>query len=267
MKSFLRTAIIALTGICLLAGSAAADSKKLSKRLDEIRAKYVTTMGMYDQLRADVETLSVLPNAKEISGVSGDQFTSALKTCWEQPIESVKGAKREAIDIGRAAKAFKDRTAMKGLKDTEIEVSNARNAVNQCKPAAMDSVKGQMGSMNDAAKSALDNKVSLIDQIRILSKHELPTRAKSLTEATAKIQGEVIAELKTAEAKAKAAKANPLGGGKKAKKEVKRLKSVQVQADELMKLVQTEMTAMPKELTSTTTNIVKNITDVGALIQ
>jgi hypothetical protein len=131
----------------------------------------------------------------------------------------------------------------------------------------MASAKVDTSGMNDAAMSALDGKLSLLDQVRILTKHELPDRVKGLTESTTKLQGEVIASLKTAEVKAEAAGKNPFGGGgKKEKAEVQRLREVEAEAKELQELVVRELSQMPSELSGTAQKVVTNITNLSALL-
>jgi hypothetical protein len=91
-----------MSAIALASGAQASDADKLISRIQELRAQYTVTLGMYDQLRTDVEAISVLPNAQEISGLSGNQFSSALTACWDAPIEKAEGFQRSAIDAKSA---------------------------------------------------------------------------------------------------------------------------------------------------------------------
>jgi hypothetical protein len=180
----------------------------------------------------------------------------------------VKDVQREAIDAGRAAASLKERSAMRGVKDTEIELKNARASVTSCKDKAIAASQLSPDALNDAGKEALETKLATIDQIRVLSKHELPTRSKKIVEDATKLQAEALAAIKTAEVKAQAAAKNPFGGGgKKEKQEVEKIKSVQAEAEAFQKLVTQETTEIPAELTKTGTQMGKNITDLSALLK
>lgn len=239
----------------------------MNKRIDAIRAKYTTTMGMYDNVLTKVDEISVLPNAAAIVGLSGTQFESALKGCWEAPLTNVKDAKTEAIDIKRAAEQFKNRTAMKELEDTKTSLNNAVLSVESCEPNAMKALGGDTTSINDETKAALKGKLDIVNTLRILTKHELPTRAKDLTAESAKLKTDLVAAIAKAEGEAAVAAKNPFGGGgKKEKTRVASLKALETDVDSLMQLVTKDMTEVPTELATTVGKVLKNITDVSALI-
>jgi hypothetical protein len=252
----------------LSAAPALADEvTEFQKRIESVRANYTTTIGLFDQLRLDVEAISVLPDAKAMTGITGQQFESALKSCWEAPLKDVKDAQRQAIDAARAASNFQNRAGMKDLDDTKIELTNALGSVESCGPNAIGAAKVEVDKLNDQAKAALDQKLALVNGVRVLSKKTLPDKSKALGSEAEKLKTDMLASVKKAEGKAAVAAKNPLGGGgKKEQQKVDALKALEADVDGIAALVAKDVPEVGKELGDTGMKVGKNITDVSQLV-
>lgn len=223
------------------------------KTMEQLKGQYVVAMGLLDEVKSRVETVTALDESVVTKHLRVDAVVTSFKDCFEESTYVVEGAQKEAVQFANAASSFNSRAAYKDVAQTKKMVDNALSEVKACGPESLANAKRFPKKATDETKAYVDNKIKEVDAIRILIKKAIPEQADAL-KSTASAS---VAKMAEATSSLAALEQNPLADKAKISENKAKLGRMKSQLESLANKATTDAGAVPGELA----NLTKNMTE------
>ena len=234
------------------------------KHVSTLKSDYVLMMGVYDLVEQKLDEFMYVPDGLKLAQVKWKDFQEDLTGCWNAPMEAVENAQQDAVDAMEAAKAYKNQSALREVKAVQVTGMNAFNRVKQCPAMLADEVKGFPKKGMDEGKAWARDRLKILNEIRVLIKDDLPSRATAVGKRAAEVPLKFAGIVKEAEAFGLSVqKIGTPEQKQKHQQQMDQLNAMKADLDALQGDVQRDATGMPGRLGDTGTRVVTNFTTVG----
>ncbi len=236
------------------------------KHMLGLKADYVLLMGVQQTVDQKADLFTRVPDGLKFLQVNWKQFEGELTSCWNTPIETIQSVKGSSVDAIEAGKAYRSNGVYHDLKSVQLTAQNGIDRVKQCPGVLAAEVKGFPKKTADTAKAWAQERLKILNDLRVLIKQEVPDRAKAVGNRVLDTPTQIGGVLAEAQGAFEVLKKNPLandGDRAKMQGQLDTLKRMQGEAQDLGNTVQRDAMVIPGKSAETGTKLVNNFKTIG----
>ncbi|MFT5434868.1 MAG: hypothetical protein ACI9OJ_005584 [Myxococcota bacterium] len=232
--------------------------------VSELKADYVLTKGMGALMQQKVDEFLYVEDGLKLGRVKWKTFRSELNSCWQTPVETLKGVEQRAVSTVDAAKHFQNKTAFHQLRVIQDSGQNAFDRVKACPQSLTEKVAGFPKRAKEDSVAWGQGKLALVNEVRVLVKDEVPNRLATLGETAVSAPTTVAKQIAQAETYRKTLE--QLGDAAALKSngnQLKTLRALQSESKTLASTVQSDASVLSEMVSESGTKMSTGISRFG----
>jgi hypothetical protein len=230
-----------------------------------VKAEYVLAKGIVAVVEQRIEAFLDIEDIPRMGRVRWSSFRAELEGCWNAPFEAIENVETRAVNAVDAAAQLRNRTALHEAQAVQDTAWNAINTIQTCPQALTERVAGLPRRASDEAIAWSQNKMALLNEIRVLLRHDLPARLQTL--GTVAVEGPQAVVTQLGEAKAYTevlARAGDDATRSSNSRQIRELEQMQTEAQDLGTQVSTDASGFGTGIADSGTKMVDGITNFGS---